>query len=189
MKKTKILSAVCATAILFTGCSSDDDTPEHIHDNEEIHEFIITQTDADGNNPMEYIFVAGDAISDDVITLRPNSTYNFEVTGMMSHGANDEEENIVGEIIEEKEEHFFVYEKTSSVDFSLIRTDDASTTRADGTKIGKKVQITTNNTGSGNLTITLKHEPTSVDDSANNNFGSSVGGSSDVVATYSVNIE
>ena len=188
MKKVQLLTFAFLTAALtLSSCSSDDDNPEHIHDHEGIEELVVTRTDADGSNPVEYIFEYGNAVGTDM-NLSANTIYNFEITALNAHH-DGEEENLIPEVIEAKDEHFFVFAKSNSLDFAAFsRTDDAVSTRTDGHELGIKFQVTTGNSSSGNFQVELKHQPTAVDANAQNGYGSATGGATDVLATYPVTI-
>lgn len=187
MKKISFINlTILSTIFLFLSCSNDD-TPAYIHDHEGIHEVIIQRTNLDGTNPIEYEFVEGN-IMGDVITLTNGNTYNFEIIALNAH-EEDGDHNLIQETIEAVEEHFFLYSKSNDLAIDLERTDDATSTRNDGTKIGVKTRITANAVSSGNLQFELKHQPTEVDDQANNNFGSSIGGATDLLAVFPVVVE
>lgn len=197
-----ILSILLIT-ILFTSCSNDD-IPEHIHDHEGIHELVIERTDLNGENPVQYVFIAGNNLGE-TIFLTSGQTYNFEIIALNGqnnhehdedheeHDDNEnhegEEHNILHETLEAVEEHFFLYAKSNSLSIELERTDAAESTRNDGTKIGVKTRITALANSTGNLQIELKHQPTEVNDQANNNFGSSVGGATDMMAVFPIVVE
>ncbi|MDG4946072.1 hypothetical protein NMK71_06570 [Weeksellaceae bacterium KMM 9713] len=197
-----ILSILLIT-FLFTSCSNDD-IPEHIHDHEGIHELVIERTDLNGENPVHYEFIAGNNLGE-TIYLTSGQTYNFEIialNGQDNHEHDEDQEehddhedhegdehNILHETLEAVEEHFFLYAKSNSLNIDFERTDDAESTRNDGTKIGVKTRITALANSTGNLQIELKHQPTEVNDQANNNFGSSVGGATDMMAVFPIVVE
>lgn len=190
--------------ILFTSCSNDD-IPEHIHDHEGIHELVIERTDLNGDNPIQYEFIAGNQLGETIV-MTPGQTYNFEIIALNAQGEHGHEDhddhghdehhehdenvhNILHETLEAVEEHFFLYAKSNSLSIELERTDAAESTRNDGTKIGVKTRITALANSTGNLQIELKHQPTEVNDQANNNFGSSVGGATDMMAVFPIVVE
>ena len=192
-----------ALNLVLTSCS-DDDTPEHIHDHEGIHELVIERTDLNGENPVQYEFIAGNNLGE-TIFLTSGQTYNFEIIALNGqdnhehdedheeHDDNEDHEgeghNILHETLEAVEEHFFLYAKSNSLNIDFERTDDAESTRNDGTKIGVKTRITALANSTGNLQIELKHQPTEVNDQANDNFGSSVGGATDIMAVFPIVVE
>ena len=180
-----IALGLCIMGISFS-CSSDDDNPVPIHDHEGIEELVIQQTASDGST-QSYTFVAGNE-NGETIEMTAGETYDFEIIELNAHEENGEEHNILSDVVDAIDEHFFLYEKTIDADFSLTRTDDATTTNADGVKIGITVEVAANTASSGLLTISLKHQSTTVSDSANNGFGSANGGATDVLARFPVTI-
>lgn len=197
MKNLKFLSmALLAATFTFTSCNNDDDNPEEIHDHDAIEEVVIEVKDADGNEVGDFEY-EHEQESGTPITLNANTLYNFEVVGLLPEHEegeedhdHDDEHNLIHEVEEEKEEHFFVFMKENGLDItSLTRTDEAETTREDGTKLGVKFQIETGAASSGDFQLVLKHEPTTVDDAANDNYGSSTGGETDVEAVYTITIQ
>lgn len=189
------LFSLLLITILFTSCSNDD-IPEHIHDHEGIHELVIERTDLNGDNPIQYEFIAGNQLGETIV-MTPGQTYNFEIIALNAqgehghddHGHDENVHNILHETLEAVEEHFFLYAKSNSLSIELERTDAAESTRNDGTKIGVKTRITALANSTGNLQIELKHQPTEVNDQANNNFGSSVGGATDMMAVFPIVVE
>lgn len=197
------LFSLLLITILFTSCSNDD-IPEHIHDHEGIHELVIERTDLNGDNPIQYEFIAGNQLGETIV-MTPGQTYNFEIIALNAqgehghedhddhghddHGHDENVHNILHETLEAVEEHFFLYAKSNSLSIELERTDTAESTRNDGTKIGVKTRITALANSTGNLQIELKHQPTEVNDQANNNFGSSVGGATDMMAVFPIVVE
>ena len=197
------LFSLLLITILFTSCSNDD-IPEHIHDHEGIHELVIERTDLNGDNPIQYEFIAGNQLGGTIV-MTPGQTYNFEIIALNAqgehghedhddhghddHGHDENVHNILHETLEAVEEHFFLYAKSNSLSIELERTDAPESTRNDGTKIGVKTRITALASSTGNLQIELKHQPTEVNDQANNNFGSSVGGATDMMAVFPIVVE
>lgn len=197
------LFSLLLITFFFTSCSNDD-IPEHIHDHEGIHELVIERTDLNGDNPIQYEFIAGNQLGETIV-MPPGQTYNFEIIALNAqgehghddhdnhghddHGHDENVHNILHETLEAVEEHFFLYAKSNSLSIELERTDAAESTRNDGTKIGVKTRITALANSTGNLQIELKHQPTEVNDQANNNFGSSVGGATDMMAVFPIVVE
>lgn len=172
---------------LFVISCSNDDIPAHIHDHDAIHELVLEQTDVNGENPVRYEFIHGNP-SGDLIQLVSGQTYNFEIIELnVEH--DDHHHNIINEVLEAIEEHFFLYSKSSSLDIEMLRMDNDDAIQNDGTQIGLKTRITANAVSQGNLQIELKHQSSEMNDQANDNFGSVIGGATDVLAIFPVIIE
>ena len=189
MKTVKFLSLSLLTAgsLIFTSCNSDDDDkrPEHVEDHGEISQVEVSVTPKDGQ-VAKYIFTDGQS-EGQKITLKEGTDYTFEVTALnVKH--EDHYHNEIGEISEEKEEHFFVYQ-TNLTDYTFVRDDAPSTTREDGSKLGLKVKLEVNKVQAGKyLSLELKHQPASVNQAANNGLGSVEGGATDISAKFPVEV-
>lgn len=188
MKAIKFLSLGLLTAgsLIFTSCNNDDDQrPEHVEDHEEISQVEVTVTPKDGEG-MKYVFNVGQE-EGQKITLQEGTEYTFEVTALNSKH-EDHYHNEIGEISEEKEAHFFVYQ-TDLTDYTFVRDDGDETTRKDGTKLGLKVNLQVSKAQTGKyLSFDLKHQPASVDPVANNGLGSAKGGATDISVTFPVEV-
>lgn len=175
------------STLLFLVSCSNDDIPAHIHDHDAIHELVLQKTDINGENPVEYSFIHGNEVGD-IIHLEAGQTYDFEIIELnVAH--DDHYHNIIDEVLEAVDEHFFLYAKSNTLNIDLTRMDDAASTQNDGTKIGLKIRIHAHDISTGNFQIALKHQAAEVDDQANDNFGSTIGGATDVEAIFQVIIE
>ncbi|MGB0897504.1 MAG: type 1 periplasmic binding fold superfamily protein [Flavobacteriaceae bacterium] len=156
MKTLKLLT-LGSLFIALTSCSSDDDHPEHVHEEEVITTIVATLTpqgggtdvtltsrDIDGGGPGEpVITISGD--------LGANTTYNGAIT--LSNETEDPAEDITAEVYEEGAEHQFFF--TSEI--GTVAYDD---TDENGDPIGLEFTLTTiDNSTTGNFTIILRHEP------------------------------
>ena len=188
MKAIKFLSLGLLTAgsLIFTSCNNDDDKrPEHVEDHEEISQVEVTVTPKSGEG-VKYVFNDGEQ-EGQKITLEEGVDYTFEVTALNAKH-DDHYHNEIGEILEEKEEHFFVYQ-TNLTDYTFVREDTPSTTREDGSKLGLKVKLKVNKVQAGKyLSLELKHQPASVNPAANNGLGSVEGGATDISAKFPVEV-
>lgn len=205
MKKAKILlkSLFFGALVLVTSCS-DDDTPEQGVHHDEITTVEVTVTDGDGVATVYNIHgehedhdKVGNKNEDDEdeveIELYANSTYTVSVRFLNDEDPNDIED-ATEEILEEKDEHFIVFSKEEGVNLTIARTDDASSTRADGNKIGLSSTWTTGAASpEGHVEVKLYHEPTSVSEAVTgngNDFGSvGAGSETDIEVHFAVIIE
>ena len=187
MKNFIINNFALLAILLFLMSCSNDDIPVHIHDHDAIHELVLMQTDVNGENPVRYEFIHGNPTGD-LIQLVSGQTYNFEIVELNVEHDNHYH-NIINEVLEAIEEHFFLYSKSSSLDIELVRMDNEDAIQNDGTHIGLKTRITANTVSQGNLQIELKHQSSEINDQSNDNFGSVIGGATDVLAIFPVIIE
>lgn len=176
MKKLNVIkSAILATSVVLFSCS-DDNHDDHNHDHDEENITKVTYTITQDGKSNTYSWEEGKTIP--TIELKPG-------TAQVSVQFFNEKEEITPEIISEKNAHFIVYGFTNSTTISLTRTDDASTTRTDGKKLGLKTTWTISATGTNDVNLKLIHEPKTVNDEGT---GSYTGGSTDVDATMKINI-
>lgn len=176
-----------ATVFALNSCRSDDHKiPEDVHNHDEVQYLTATIVNkADANDVQVTTFKAEGASKD--ITLKNGNVY--DVTLSLEEPHDDHTHNVTEEIIEEKEDHFFTY-RFAEVSVNIKRTDDANTTRKDGTKIGLKTQWTVNSApkDGAKVNIKLHHKPASVSvaDANGNEAGSAKGGEEDIDAVYNI---
>ena len=187
MKTIKLFFISMLALAFVTSCSDDDDGPDPIIDQELITNVNVIFTPSNSANEV----VTLSAVSADGI-VAPNlnvtgdfvsgETYNATIT--ITDEVNGE--NILEEIVEEKDEHFFVY-SINSVDFTSMTRSANDEVRSDGESLGLNTTWVAGAAGSGSITVQLIHEPTSVSD--DNGFGSASGGEFDVNNTWNVTID
>ena len=192
MKNLKLLAVLFISSIIVTSCS-DDDSPEHIHDEEVITTMKVVLTPETGGDAVtlewkdiedhdeEHEEDHGEEHEEPEITggtLMANTTYNAEITLLNEY--ESPADNITLEVIEEAEEHQFFY--TAS---GIASTFTYSDSDADGKPLGVEFTVTTGAAGKGSYTIFLKHEPTKSD----TNDMTNVGGETDIEATFPITVK
>lgn len=189
MKKQFLKFALAATAIFsltFTGCKKDDD---HDHDNEQ--ELITTVkavfTPTGGGTPVEFTWsdIDGDGGNTPVITngtLSASSTYNVALTFLNESETPAENKN--SEIVSEGKEHQVFFQSAAGLNLSFAYTD----ADADGRPIGVTATATTGAASTGNLKITLRHEPNKAGANVANGDITNAGGETDVAVDFTVTI-
>lgn len=183
----KLLS-VLLIAITVISCQRDNDAEEDDIPQEELTNIILNVKDVAAGTTATYNYSMG-AGGTPTIQLQDGKTY--EVEAQFKNGNEDATQ----EIKDAKDEHFLIYNFPNS-DIALIRTDDASSTRADGKRVGLKTQwivnkAIKNTSATSQLVLTLYHEPVSVseDSQASGNgviFGTQSGGETDAQANYNI---
>ncbi len=118
----------------------------------------------------------------DTVKLAASKTYT--VTTEMFNDKASPAENITGEILDERDEHLFLYSSnpgtgTGSITFSNGSKD------VSGAPFNQVITFATGAPGSGTLTVNLMHEPTN----KNGTTPASSGGETDAEAVYPVVIQ
>ena len=177
---------VISSIFLFTACN-DDDTTEVPNEEEVITTLIYTLTPNGGGNPAVFTFrdLDGDGGNAPTITngtLTANTTYTGSLT--LSNETETPAEDITTEIAEEDDEHQFFFSTTvTGLSVAYADMDD------NGNPIGLATTLVTGDAGTGNMTVTLLHEP---DKNAAGVSGGSIdnaGGETDISVTFDVNVE
>nr|WP_159024194.1 type 1 periplasmic binding fold superfamily protein [Formosa sp. L2A11] len=184
MKTAKLFTAALFATVLFTSCSSDDDTPEIVNEEEVISTVTVTLTnseDSDDVVTLQMQDLDGDGPEVPVYTvenLSANTTYTGSI--VLLNETVDPAEDVTEEVKEENTDHQFFYTVGTGLDITTeyINYDD------DGNPLGTEFTLTTGEAGSGNLTFTLIHQPTKP-----NTGLSDADGETDAEATFSVTIE
>lgn len=179
------ISFLILTIFTLTACNRDDEFSDDLPQEELSNALLIVKDNADGTTASYNFQVNGS--STPTIKLINGHSYTVEIA--LKNGAED----VTQEIKDAKDEHFFVYDFPNS-DIELTRLDPASSTRADGVKVGLitnwKVNTASKSAGA-QVVLTLFHEAVSVteDRVVNGNgfvFGTHVGGETDLKANYNI---
>jgi len=189
MKNFKLSLLLLTLYVAFVSC--DDDDPEVIIPVELITDVEVVFTNLVNQNDV----IVLSAISPNGITapalsvngtFTSGETYNARLT--IFDTVNNE--NILEEVIDEKDEHFFTYD-ISSIDFTGMFRANFDEVRTDGERLGLDTTWTAGSSGTGTITVRLVHEPTSVDDQNGEQFefGITEGGEFDINNTWSVSIQ
>ncbi|MDO6473194.1 type 1 periplasmic binding fold superfamily protein [Maribacter sp. 1_MG-2023] len=184
MKRNKTLKTVLALSLMatvMTSCSSDDDTPEIINEEEIITTLTVTLTSANGTATLQSQDLDGDGPNAPVITA-DNLTANTTYTGSIEllNETESPAEDITEEVEEEADEHQFFFSLNGSLTDVTYSDEDG-----DGNPIGLEFELTTGDAGSGSITITLRHEPTKPNDGTL----ADAGGETDIAQTFTVVVE
>jgi len=184
MKTTKLFATAILATTLFVSCSSDDDAPEIVNEEEIITTVTVTlvpddggatvtlekqDLDGDGPNEPEY-FISG--------SLSQSTTYAGSIE--LLNETENPAEDITEEVEEENDEHQFFY----TISTGLNITTEYSNFDEDGNPLGTEFELVTGTESTGTLTFTLRHEPTKP-----NTGLSDAGGETDVEASFSVTVE
>lgn len=172
-------------AMTFASCDKDD--PEIPHEEELITTLIYTLTPLEGGESIVFSFkdLDGDGGEEPLITTGPlevNKTYRGSV--QVRNDVENPVEDITVEIAEESAAHQFFYS---------ITTDEVNITYYDadenGYPVGLSTLLTTGNVATGQLTITLRHEPNKSASGVSSGDISNAGGETDIEVTFPLNVE
>lgn len=184
MKNIFYLTLVLFASLLIFSCRGND-IPEDTHEHEEVEKVtlsIVEKNNAANTQTINYI----GGTADKNITLQNGKTYVVNLDFFTKH--NNAYENMLDEIIKEKDQHFITYE-FAGVQANVIRTAN-DIVRTDGKKMGMKTEwAVTSAPSSAKVNIKLYHGSTSVNDnspSATNQLGTVTGGEADVNALITI---
>lgn len=189
MKTLKNLSVLFISALVFTACSSDDDNPEAVNEEEIITTLTATLTPVGGGSiiTLETQDLDGDGPTAPTINvsgaLAANTTYNGTLE--LLNETESPAESINEEILEENDEHQFFFQVTNSLaTFTYKDLDD------DDNPVGLEFTVTTGaTTGTGTLTITLRHEPSKSATGVSDGDITNAGGETDIQAVFNISVE
>ncbi len=178
------LALITLVSSLFIACSSDDDTPIPVNEEEIITTLTLTLTPAAGGTAitLQTRDLDGDGPNAPVISisgdLAPMTTYNGTV--VLLNETVTPADNITLEVIEEAEEHQFFYTTNASLDLTTSNFN----LDANSNPLGTTFDLTTGAASTGTFTVTLRHEPTKPNTGLND-----AGGETDISATFTVTIQ
>ena len=179
IKTMKIFKyALLAIPFLYFSCNDDDDTPEPVNEEEVITTMNVyvdgalamSSTDSDGDGPLEPVVTDG--------VLAANTTYSVRLEFL--NELEDPAEDITEEVEEEDLEHQVFYSAGGDLNVGVEYANFDS----DGNPLGTLFTLTTNEAGSGTITITLVHLPMKPNDGL-----ATAGGLTDIEVTFNVSVE
>lgn len=170
------------STLIFSSCRDD-----HDHDEQELITTLnYVLTDTAGNTvTMSFQDLDGDGGDAPTITggtLAANTTYTGSLT--LSNESESPAGDITAEIREEDADHQFFFASTvTGLSVAYADTDD------NNNPIGLATTVTTGAAGTGNLTITLLHEPDKSASGVATGDPSNAGGETDIEVTFSVTVQ
>lgn len=184
MNKNLFKVAFLAATALFISC--DDDDPVVINEEETITTVIYElENVADANDVVTLTYVDTDADGPIAPTttvsgpLTAGATYEGDIEFLDETDPNDVED-ITEEVEEEDDEHEVFY-VVSTADVTIVKND----VDGDGNPLGLETTATVGSTtGTGTLTIVLRHEPMKP-----NTGLADAGGETDVEAVFNIDVQ
>lgn len=189
LKNTTLILGLLFLALSFslTSCHRTDDESDDLPQ-EELSDVLLKVTDQATGTPVVYDYQVNSTTNPNVKLINGH-TYDVEV--IFKNGNEDATQ----EIRDAKDEHFLVYNFPNS-DITLTRTDDASSTRGDGNRVGLKTKwvvntAVKNSSAPSQLVLTLYHEPVAVSEASSVSgngvvYGTHTGGETDAQANYNI---
>lgn len=180
MKSIKLLALLFVASTVFYSCSDD---PEVVNEEEVITTLTATLTPTSGTAiTLKSQDLDGDGPNQPTITVSGNLAANTTYTGkiVLLNETENPAENITEEVEKEAKEHQFFYTIASSLNITATATNKDS----DGNPLGTEFSLVTGAASSGNLTFTLRHEPTKP-----NSGLSTAGGETDIEVTFAVTVQ
>ncbi|WP_040278579.1 hypothetical protein [Psychroserpens damuponensis] len=184
MKNLKSIFAIALISIAFVSCSSDDDAPAPVNEEEIITTLTATLTTAGSTITLTSQDLDGDGPDAPVINVSSPLVSNTTYTGSLDllNETENPAESITEEIEEEDDEHQFFFSS------GLVSTTYADMDE-DGNPVGLLFTVTTTDAGTGNLTITLRHEPAKSAEGVSNGDITNAGGETDISVTFPITVQ
>lgn len=188
MKTIKLLAIAFVGALTLQSCSSDDDNPEIVNEEEVITKMTIELTATPGATPIviEFDDPDGDGPGMATITggtLAANTSYRGTIE-LFDESDPADIEDITEEVEEEDDEHQFFFTTTGNV--GTITYSDMD---GDGNPVGLIFSLATGNATSGTLTVTLRHEPMKDATGVSTGDITNAGGETDIEVTFPITIQ
>ena len=174
----KIFFTLLASTVIYS-CSKSDDDPEEVNEQEVINRVSIVL--ADGSTSQTVTWNEGS--TPPAITLDVDKVYTASIYFYDASDPTDVED-ITEEVIEEVDEHYCLWEIAGLSDFTIT---SASTdySGSDGIPINLVTDWSTGGAESGNIKVTLIHEPTNKTGTTR----SSLGGETDIELTFPTTVQ
>lgn len=182
------LKSVLLIGLLFLGLSACEKEPPVIPNQEEIitnMELELVPVGGGASTTLTFSDIDGDQGEPAVInggTLQSTTVYNGTIS--LSNQSVTPSEDIGEEVLEEGDEHQFFFQ--SDITDLVVSYGDMD---VNSLPIGLQVQVTTGAAGTGELTVTLRHEP--VKDAAGVAAGdiTNAGGETDIEVAFPINVQ
>lgn len=178
-QKLQVLALAISISIAFTACKEDEPKPDNkpVNQSELITTVKLIFTDSATGSKTTAIFKdldgeGGNAPSQfDTIQLAANKSYTTQI--LLLDESKTAVDTISNEVMEENDEHLFVFTKTGvNIIFSITDKD------ANNLPVGLSSIWRTSGVSTGTTTVTLKHQPDGIKN------GTAAPGETDVEVTF-----
>lgn len=174
----KIFFTLLASTVIYS-CSKGDDDPEEVNEQEVINRVSIVLSDGSTSQTVTW----NEGSTPPAITLDVDKTYTASIYFYDASDPTDVED-ITLEVIEEVDEHYCLWEIAGLSDF-LITSAPTDYAGSDGIPINLITEWATGGADSGNIKVTLIHEPTNKTGTTR----SSLGGETDIELTFPTTVQ
>ena len=174
----KIFFTLLSSTVIYS-CSKSDDEPEEVNEQEVINRVSIVL--AEGSNSQTITWNEGStppAIILDVDKVYTASIYFYDASDPT------DVEDITEEVIEEADEHFVLWEIAGLSDITITSASN-DVSGSDGIGINLVTDWSTGGAESGNIKVTLIHEPTTKSGTNRASFG----GETDIELTFPTTVQ
>ncbi|WP_438426066.1 type 1 periplasmic binding fold superfamily protein [Aquimarina macrocephali] len=199
MNTRKLLSMLIVGGILFASCSSDDDNPVPVNEEELITKMTVSLVSGGGTVTLVVTDEDGaDGPVAPVVSVSGNLTANTTYNGSIEllNESESPAELINEEIEAEADEHQFFYATSSALNITTAYTDKESDyKKEDGTSftttnpVGLTFTVTTTDAGTGTLTVTLRHEPNKAAEGVVGGNIANAGGNTDITQIFDITVQ
>lgn len=186
LDQMKNLFILFAFTLFLTACTKED--PVVPNEEEIITTVIYTLTPKGGGTPIELKFQdldgeGGNPGTANSATLRAGTQYDG-VLRFVNESESPAEE-ITEEVEEESNEHQVFFKTSSTLNVSVSYAD----TDSDGKPLGLKSVLAANTSSTGNLTITLRHEPNKGAMGVAGGDITNAGGETDIEVSFAITVQ
>ena len=191
-KQLKIAAIALVATLTFSSCNKDDDNQDPpVNEEEVITTVTATYTPVGGGTAITLLYkdLDGDGPKAPVVTVssafEANKTYNGAVT--VKNEAAIPAQDITAEIIEEGVDHQLFYQKTGTLNAFTYATTPSNLDK-NGKPVGLQSVFTTTDVASGDLTITLRHQPNKSGANVAAGDITNAAGSTDFEVTFKISV-
>jgi hypothetical protein len=188
-KQLKFYALALVASLALSSCEKDDPIP--VNEEELITTVTAIYTPVGGGTAitLQYKDLDGEGANAPVITISSpfaqNKTYNGTVT--IKNEAASPAVDITPEIIAEGVDHQLFYQKTGTLNAFTYGTA-VSNLDTNGKPVGLQSVFMTTGAASGNLKITLRHEPNKSGANVASGDITNAGGATDAEVTFTISV-
>ena len=184
MKNLSILAIAVVAIVSLIACSKND--PQPINEDELITTITTTLKNGSETTTLEYKDLDGDGPYEPSVNVSGNLKAATSYIGTVTflNETTNPIGNITEEILAEGVDHQLFFQAPSAIGTFAYADQDAN-----GKPIGLSFTLTTGAATTGNLTVTLRHQPNKSADGVATGDITNAGGATDAVVNYPIVVE